>query len=114
MTVITRLPKVRAQRLGNTHGGRGLAFTQWSGGDGGHVNVLAVLAFGKAVQDLKFDLRLVRTIEFKFAFLDAQFLRDPNDRLEFASLRDINIGWHRTGHPSVWWGHRGIFWRQVS
>ena len=68
------LAQVRTQRLRNTDGGGGLAFAERGGGDGGHVNVLAILALGKAVKDFKFDLGLVRAKEFQLAFLDAQFL----------------------------------------
>jgi hypothetical protein len=86
------LAQVCAQRLAQADHRCALAFPQWRGGDGGHVNVLAVLAFGEPVEDFELDLGLIRAKQLELAFLDAQFLRDLQNGLEFPSLGDFNIG----------------------
>src|SRR6187200_2088999 len=66
------LAQMRAQRLAQPNCGGGLAFSQWGGGDGGHIDVLTVRAFREAVEDLKLDLCLVWTEQFQFVLANAQ------------------------------------------
>ena len=104
MTVMTFLPKMRAERLAYADGGCGLAFAERGGGDGGHINILAVLALGETIQNFEFDLGLVRAEEFEFAFLDSQFLRDLENGFEFSGLCDLNIRRHRLEQFQFGWG----------
>src|SRR3990172_12930196 len=83
------LSEMRTKRLTNTDSGGGLAFAQGGGGDGGHIDVFAILAFGETIKDLKFDLGFVGTEEFQFAFLNSQFLGDLEYGFEFACLGDL-------------------------
>jgi hypothetical protein len=63
--------------------GCALAFTERGGRDGGHVNVFAVLAPGKAVKDLEFDLGFV------WPYISSSFSRMPSS----AAICIIGLMW---------------------
>jgi len=89
------LAKMCTQRLAESHGGGCLTFTQRSGGDGGHINVLAIRNIRKAVQHFQFHFRLGGTVHFDFIRKQSQLLRHLGDGLDIRFLGNINIGWHR-------------------
>src|SRR6266508_2228316 len=67
------LAKMRAKCLTQTNSCGGLAFPEGSWGDGSHIDVFAVRAFRKAVENLKLDLGFIRSKQFQFIFTDAKF-----------------------------------------
>src|SRR5215212_2482195 len=91
--------QVRAECLTHANRRRGLALSQWSGRDGGHIDVFSVRTFREAVEDLELDLGFIGTIQFKLIFADAKFRRDLKDGFEFASLCDLDI--RGTGRSSL-------------
>src|SRR5690242_10365583 len=84
-----------AKRLTQANCSCGLALAERSGSDGCHIDIFAIWTLSEAVQDLKLDLGFVRAEQFEFIFANAKFRRDLQDRLEFSSLCDLNIGRHR-------------------
>jgi hypothetical protein len=85
---------VRAERLRESHRGRGFAFAERGRGDGGHVYILAVGSVPEAFEDLELDLRFVGSVQLEFIFTDAQFRGDLKNRLDFCRLRNVDIRGH--------------------
>jgi len=82
---------VRPQRLRQAHRGGRLALAQRCGGDGGHVDILAVRRICQALQYFQFHLGFERTVEFHFVGQQPQFLRHFGNWLDVGCLGDLNI-----------------------
>ena len=93
MTVMTR-PQMRAECLAQTDRGRSLAFAERGGGDGGHIDVLAVRAF-RRVEDLALTFALYGPNSSN------SFSRMPSSAaicknwFELSCLCDLDVGWYR-------------------
>ncbi len=90
------LAQVDTQRLAEPDGGGGLALSQRSGRDGGHVDVFAVRAVLQPLEDLQLDLGLIRAVKLDLLGQDAALLRHPQDAFEGGRLGDIHIAGDRT------------------
>ena len=69
----------------------GLAFAQRRRRDGGHIDVLAVRAFGQPFAHIQMHLGFVGAEEFQIGWLQADFFGDLQNGLELAGLRDVDV-----------------------
>ncbi len=104
------LPQVGTQGLGKPNRGGGFALPQRCGGDGGHIDILAIGNILKAFKDLQFYLGFIRTVKFQFFGQDADFISNLGDRFDVRGLGDVYIRGHRADNFQLggdeWSGHR--------
>ncbi len=83
--------QVGAEGLAHPHRGRRLALAERSGGDGGHVHVVAERLVLDPSEDIKVDLRLVLAVEVEVVLAEPQHPRDCDDGKELRGLGDLDI-----------------------
>ena len=88
-------PQVRAEGLAEADGGGGFPFPERGGRDRGDVHILPVRAVLEAVIHFQLDLGLVRPVQLKIFGFQSQFRGYLGDRLDLASLSDLDVGWYR-------------------
>ena len=86
------LAEVGAHRLGETHGGCGLALAQGRWGDRRYVDVLAVRRAGKPFEYGKPHLRLVGPMHLELLAPEAELRGDRGDGGERGFLGDLDVG----------------------